>query len=157
MVKNLKPKKFKVLVFDLMGVLFYKTIERNTPVIKPFEWAVDFALLSKRNGLSLFWCSNMSKSSFTQLYKEYNYLFNKFTGGVLSEDVGVMKPDKAMWLALIENYNLTAETILFLDDRIDNVKAAFQLGISSLMVTNEKQTIKELENLGLYCREYGIN
>ena len=52
---------------------------------------------------------------------------------MFSCDLRLVKPDPAIYHACIKTLNLTAQEILFLDDRMDNVQAATKLGIHSIL------------------------
>lgn len=48
-----------------------------------------------------------------------------------SHELGVMKPDALVYQQVIEKLALAPETILFIDDSLDNVNAAKQLGLQA--------------------------
>ena len=52
----------------------------------------------------------------------------------LSYEMGLMKPDPAIYLRVLEESGLLAEETLFLDDNADNIKAASNLGIETILV-----------------------
>lgn len=52
----------------------------------------------------------------------------------LSYEMGIMKPDPAIYLRVLEESDLVAEETLFLDDNADNITAASKLGIDTILV-----------------------
>ncbi|MCF2444836.1 HAD family phosphatase [Dyadobacter sp. CY345] len=52
----------------------------------------------------------------------------------LSYEMGLMKPDPAIYLRVLEESGLVAEETLFLDDNADNIAAASKLGIDTILV-----------------------
>jgi putative hydrolase of the HAD superfamily len=54
---------------------------------------------------------------------------------VISGDLGVAKPDAAIWQALLERLDAPAREVLFLDDRAVNVEAAREAGIQAFVWT----------------------
>lgn len=52
-------------------------------------------------------------------------------------EVGLRKPDPAIWHLTLDRMGITAEETIFLDDHPRNVAAAAELGIKSLMVGSD--------------------
>ena len=52
-------------------------------------------------------------------------------GAVFSYEVGCMKPDRRIYRIALDMVNLNPESVLFVDDREENVEAAEDLGIDS--------------------------
>ncbi|SEI59837.1 putative hydrolase of the HAD superfamily [Dyadobacter koreensis] len=52
----------------------------------------------------------------------------------LSYEMGLMKPDPAIYLQVLKESGLVAEETLFLDDNADNIAAAAKLGIDTILV-----------------------
>ena len=46
-----------------------------------------------------------------------------------SQKLGVAKPDPAAWQPILDEHQLDPATTLFIDDRLDNIEGAAQLGI----------------------------
>ena len=98
-------------------------------------------LLKKlRENYRLFLLSNTSSIHITQVNKileaatgieKLNDLFDKV---YYSYDMGLMKPDPAIYLQVLKEQGLEAEETLFLDDNADNIAAASKLGIDTIHV-----------------------
>lgn len=56
---------------------------------------------------------------------------------VISAEIGVMKPDPAPYLAVLEELGVQAEDALFIDDFPENIEGAEALGMTTLYYTPE--------------------
>ena len=81
----------------------------------------------KAAGYRLFVLSNMSKEyiEFLRNMPVYQY----FDSEIISCEVGLIKPEKEIYLLLLERFNLDPSQTMFIDDRKENVVAAAELGI----------------------------
>jgi 2-haloacid dehalogenase len=84
----------------------------------------------KDQGVPLYSITNFNGETFKIAAKKFDFL-NWFDGIVVSGDVGLIKPDPAIYKLLLGHYNLKADTLYFTDDRADNVAAARNLGFHS--------------------------
>jgi 2-haloacid dehalogenase len=57
-------------------------------------------------------------------------VFHTFTGRVVSYEVGLVKPDRAIFDVLLKKFDLRAEQCLFIDDNADNIAAARSMGFA---------------------------
>ena len=57
------------------------------------------------------------------------------------------KPDKKIFELTIEKAGCKPEEIVFIDDGINNIRAARELGIIGIKFLNKEDLVKELENL----------
>ena len=63
------------------------------------------------------------------------YKFNElFAKAYYSHEVGIRKPDESIFNFLLKDSNLKPEESIFIDDSIDNIKAAESLGIQTFHV-----------------------
>jgi 2-haloacid dehalogenase len=74
--------------------------------------------------------------------------FDELDGVFISGEVGVAKPDPAIFGLFLERFGLTAEEIVFIDDSPANVAAARALGIESIRFDDAAQARRELVRLG---------
>ncbi|MDX2248358.1 MAG: HAD family phosphatase [Bacteroidia bacterium] len=89
-------------------------------------------LLSKKYNLALL--SNTNKYHFDTYYPECKPMFDCMDRVFLSYEMGVRKPDPAMYLQALENMGWKAEETLFLDDSFPNIEAAKALGIQTYWI-----------------------
>ena len=64
-----------------------------------------------------------------------------FDGGVASCDVHINKPDPRIYKALLDKYQLKAGESVFIDDRLENVQAAFRLGFAGIQMKDSVGTL----------------
>ena len=67
----------------------------------------------------------------------------------LSFEVGAVKPEPAIYLACLSALGVRAGEALFVDDRRENVEAAWALGMQALVFEGEDALAAELKRLGL--------
>lgn len=73
---------------------------------------------------------------------------------ILSFETGYDKPELEAYKAMMRKLNLIASEILFIDDRIENVKAAESLGIDAILFTSPVQLKKDLKKRSIIIK-YG--
>jgi epoxide hydrolase-like predicted phosphatase len=75
--------------------------------------------------------------------------FDEFDVIVDSSDVGIRKPDPAIYRHLIEALALDPGSIVFFDDFEENVRAAHDFGIQAFAFTTVADCRKQLADLGV--------
>lgn len=71
--------------------------------------------------------------------------YDLFSPLLLSYEIGVKKPNPEAFRILLKTLNLPASSVLFIDDRTENVEAAKKEGIDSIQFTSPLQLQKDLE------------
>lgn len=104
--------------------------------------------LKELNKVKLYALTNWSSETFPIARKRFDFL-NDFRGIVVSGDEKTRKPYPKIYNILLDRYGLKAESCLFIDDSIDNVLAARNLGITAIHFTDPGQLEKELNLLEL--------
>jgi putative hydrolase of the HAD superfamily len=83
-------------------------------------------------------------------YLEENFHFRQnFETGVYSHQVGVRKPDKRIYHAVLKKLNLNPEECVFVDDKESSLKPALEFGMKTILFTSTEDTEKALKKLGL--------
>ena len=117
-----------------------------TPItgVRPYSygWLSDL----KARGYRIYILSNYGRRSFEINSALYDFL-ELADGRVISWELGIMKPEPGIYLALCERYGLAPEECVFLDDRTANVEAAVRLGFSGIVFQDYPQASKELSAL----------
>lgn len=85
------------------------------------------------------------KAEFSRIVGYYVY----FTPCLLSYELGVEKPDHRSFEILIRALDLPPENIIFIDDSIQNIEAAKELGIDAILFTDAESLRHELSKRGL--------
>ena len=85
----------------------------------------------KEKGYALYALSNFSAETFPPTKKRFD-VFSLFDGIVLSGEEKINKPDSEIYRRLLNRYGLKAENCLFIDDNLDNIRAAEKLGFQTI-------------------------
>ena len=94
-------------------------------------------------GLKTALLSNMISDMAVHARQKFPWL-SKLTYHVLSCEVGLIKPDKAIYERCLEGLQVTPSEALFVDDKEINVQAARALGITSIQFQSVGQLRDEL-------------
>jgi putative hydrolase of the HAD superfamily len=109
----------------------------------------------KKQGFKLYFLSNFPIDIFEEIKTGY-YFFRYFDGGVISSEVKFSKPDKRIYEILLENYFLTAEECLFVDDLEINVRSAEGLGMKGFITYGSEEISRELSALLDASSEFNV-
>ena len=71
--------------------------------------------------------------------------YNIFNPCILSCELGIAKPDRAIFEIALEKLNLRGEECIFIDDREEHFPEARELGIQTVLFKNNEQIKKDLE------------
>ncbi len=74
---------------------------------------------------------------------------NQIKNPTVSYEVGVMKPDAAIYLAAARNVATDPRHCLFIDDLQANVEGARAVGMGAIRFENPEQLAKHLDSIGL--------
>ena len=116
----------------------------------PIAETVDVLADLRRTSLRLFALSNWSSETFVvaRAMPEYSFL-DWFDGIVISGDVGIVKPDPAIFRHLLERYDLEPSRTLFIDDVAANIDTAKALGLRTVRFESGAALRAELRARGL--------
>ena len=98
----------------------------------------------KRAGLKTGILSNMGDSVLENMEREFKWIHD-FDVLVWSYQLGLAKPDAAIYKALLDRLGVPASETLFIDDRVVNVEAARRLGMKSVVFTTPAALRQELQ------------
>jgi 2-haloacid dehalogenase len=99
-------------------------------------------------GIPIYALSNWAAETFAATRDRFPFL-DEFDGILLSGQVGVGKPDPAIFRLFLERFGLTAASTVFIDDNPANVAVARSFGIQALLFENAAQLELDLLGLGL--------
>ncbi|MDO4466710.1 MAG: HAD family phosphatase [Bacillota bacterium] len=80
-----------------------------------------------------------------QFVQEKTPIFSYVQGGIYSYQEKRIKPDLELYRILLQRYALEANESLFIDDRIENIEAANQLGFQTIHLTDVGKLKEEIE------------
>ncbi len=118
----------------------------------PIHESVDILMEIKRKGFPLYALSNWgSQEGFDLVRKEICPFFGLFDGVILSGVEKIAKPDPAIYKLLLDRFNLNPRETVFIDDRLDNVQAARNLGIEAIHFTTPSDLESHLVTNGIFA------
>jgi 2-haloacid dehalogenase len=101
-------------------------------------------------GTPLYALTNWSAETFPLVRHDPTYAFlDRFREIVVSGEIGLIKPDPAIYRHLLARVGAPAESCLFIDDNVANVAAAAALGLHAHRFTDPPSLRRTLEGHGL--------
>jgi len=104
-------------------------------------------LYQLKEKFSIYGLTNWSAETITIAYERFHF-FGEFDGIVVSGKEKMIKPDKRLYHILLDRYNLKAGNTVFIDDNMNNVKAAEELGMNAIHFKSSSQLEAELQSIG---------
>jgi putative hydrolase of the HAD superfamily len=112
----------------------------------PIEESFAIASDLQKRGIPLYGLSNMPAATFAHLRERYDH-WQVFRGIVISGEIRLMKPDRAIFDHISQRYGLLPSETVFIDDNPPNIEAARELGYSTILFENPQQCARELDTL----------
>lgn len=109
---------------------------------------IDLMRLLKQKGYPLYGLSNWSREKFDTVKDTLPFL-PLLEAYLISGDAGVTKPDERIYHMLLERIGRPAEECLFIDDSEENIFAAEELGIKTILYRSPEQLKRELNSLNI--------
>ena len=81
--------------------------------------------------------------------KERHDFWRYFEGAIISAEVGLLKPDPAIYRCLLDTYGLQADQCVFFDDMPYNVAGAKAVGLHAFLFTDAATAAADLRSLGV--------
>ena len=92
-----------------------------------FKDSIEVLETLKEKNINCYALSNWSAETWIGMLDDYPFL-KKFDGIVISGQEKVMKPDEEIYQIAIDRYELIPNESIFIDDNLNNIKAAKKLG-----------------------------
>lgn len=105
-------------------------------------------LAIKKRGLLTAILSNMGDNVLASVEREFEWI-HRFDVLVWSFQIGLAKPDPAIYRHTIKELSVRPEEALFIDDKLPNVEAAQTLGMQTIQFFNVDRLRANLIALGL--------
>jgi 2-haloacid dehalogenase len=93
-----------------------------------YQASVDVLHDLKLTGLPCYAFTNMEAETYPLRLKRFEFL-SWFDGTVVSGYEGIAKPDREIFIRLLDRYNLAAASTLMIDDKPENLAVAKRLGL----------------------------
>jgi len=100
---------------------------------------LDFAV-SLKSEYQLGLLSNAWVNARAQLNKHFDFI-DAFDVSVFSSEVGMRKPDQAIFNLMLEKMGIKAESTVFIDDMLPNIEGAISAGLHAIRYTDTPKTI----------------
>ncbi|HES9506555.1 TPA: HAD family phosphatase [Streptococcus pneumoniae] len=101
----------------------------------------------KKKNFQIYVLSNTSSIFHILLDSVLSKVSSVLDGYVISCEVKMMKPQKEIYLSLVNKYQLDIKDCIFLDDLEENVEAARTLGIKAFQIKEHKEISNILKDL----------
>ena len=125
----------KQAIKNLITMVF--TPEHFIASRKLYSNSIGFIKSCKKQGHKVYVLSNWDTESFELLQVKYSHLFDLFDGIVISGENDAVKPSPNIYATLLNRYNLDPQKCWFIDDQQENVTAACNIGINSILCTHK--------------------
>jgi len=103
--------------------------------------------LKEQNNIKLLCLSNVNSSHWHYLLEQNKEIVELFDELILSFEVHLTKPDPRLFKLAIQKAECKPEEIVFIDDGLNNIRSARELGINGIKFTNLENLINELKSL----------
>lgn len=84
--------------------------------------------------------------SYIRGYIENNFDMNLIDKVYVSAEINLIKPDAEFYQYILNDLNIKARDMLFLDDNVDNINGARKLGINTIRIDNDTNILKAINN-----------
>lgn len=84
--------------------------------------------------------------------KQQHDFWEVFQGIVVSAEVGHLKPSEAIYRHLLRTHNILAQETVFIDDLLQNIIGARNMGMKGVQFKDIEQCLAELKQLGVKIR-----
>lgn len=115
-------------------------------MIELFPYSVAWIKELKQRGYRVYILSNYAEVTYEQTKEKMEFL-PYVDGAVFSFQCKWIKPEREIYEELCRKYSIEPRESVFLDDRLENIKKAQELGFFGIQFQSYKQAIKELERI----------
>lgn len=127
------------------GFEVQEVIDNWTDMLKTQHRVADVAAKLRQRGFSLYYLSNIP-ADVLELLQQRSF-WRLFDGGVASCEVDLLKPQPEIYQTLLKKYSLLPKECIFIDDNEDNVRAAYEQGITGISMKGDVNGL--IRNLGI--------
>lgn len=113
--------------------------------LTPIDGSLELLNTIYESGIPIYSITDNVKEIVTYLKVKYDF-WEKFTGVVVSADIGYLKPAQEIYQHLLQSHQLTPAETLFIDDILPNVEGAQRTGIRAFQFIDAKSCESALKN-----------
>lgn len=121
-------------------------LDQSRYMVTEYDYSASFLRELKNQGYKVYILSNYNGRNFRYAREHFQFL-GLIDGGIISYEVGYVKPEQEIYNALIDRYKIRPEEAVFIDDVLQNIKTAASLGFHTIHFNNFDQMTKELKRL----------
>ncbi len=125
-----------------------RIVRENHTFVTTFPYADDWLRGLHEAGYKVYILSNFGDFSFNRAKPGFTFL-RYADGALISYEVHLVKPERAIYAALCERFGIVPENAVFLDDRPENTEAARAFGMHAITVESKEQADEALRALGV--------
>jgi len=127
-----------------------RAFRRHWPEMVPYAYDDSIAILERLvdAGHDVTMLTNFAADTFAEARARYPFL-GLARGVTVSGEVGVLKPDAAIYAIHAERFGLTPAATLFIDDSAKNVEGARAAGWQALLFSDAETLERDLAACGL--------
>lgn len=129
--------------------LFYWKEKWEDMIIGTIEQSVAILKNLHKQGYALFGLTNWSTETFPIVKAKYDF-FSCFCDIVVSGEVKCIKPEPQIYNILLQKHQLKACECIFIDDNLDNVQTAVNLGMNGIVFENPEQLEAALKKFSVH-------
>ena len=115
---------------------------------QPNQPMIDWAVALQNAGIATGIPSNMGDAMEAGVIDRFPWL-TRFFPRVFSHQVGIAKPNERIYRRAIDGAGESANAILFIDDRIENIEAARAVGLHALQYSAHDDFIRAFQDANL--------
>jgi epoxide hydrolase-like predicted phosphatase len=147
---ELRTDDFEARFAQLLGVSAEQLIERLFAGVEPDAAMLAAVAAARSKGIRTGLVSNSWGAGEVYDRERFGELFDAV---VISGEVGLRKPDPAIYALVLERMGVAAEGVVFVDDLPGNLKPARALGMTTIVHKQADSTLGEVERaLGVSLR-----
>ncbi|MBW8640125.1 HAD family phosphatase [Hoeflea sp. WL0058] len=113
-----------------------------------YDDSVDVMRSLMSNGYDVTMLTNFASDTFREAQERFTFL-KEPRGVTVSGDIGLIKPDVAIYESHVENFDLDPANSLFIDDSHPNVEGARAAGWKAIHFKSAPDLLAELEKYGV--------
>lgn len=117
-------------------------------VVEKYAYADEWVDSLKKKGYGVYILSNYPRRTYMQAREQLDFV-DRADGAVFSFEVGMIKPELAIYKFLLDKYKLQANECVFIDDKEENLVPARELGITGIQCISRNQVLEDLSQLGV--------
>lgn len=123
-----------------------ETMENFEGILTPADYAIPWIESLKSMGLRVLFLSNFSERACNECRDALGFL-DHVDGGIFSYRVKLIKPDPAIYKCIVDTYGLVPDRCVFIDDLEENIKAAGDYGMHTILFRDYETAKEKLRSL----------